>query len=497
MVQQRGGSDRGAWGWAAVGFLGAVALYATVRHGFWPAVLLFGLEVAHPWLGPFWAFLTGAVDDARDWLAPFKRFPGALLGIVLLFVGLALGLYAPGSVAWLGGGVAASVSFIAQAAPYVIFFTLTPSIVSTIRSGGAGRFALEVNVAYVLTTVLAGLLAAILVVPIFGLPIVGGGASGDASGGSRDLLELAFSSTAFIAIFVAVGLALMMHGFRLEGLNDAVGFVGGKVIELLGDLLKILLPLILLALGVFIPTRVSTAVDRAREAGELDGVGWAGQLDASTAYFAAVGVMVALLAVWLVGFAVAVVRYTKFSMRAFFKDYFLDVYAYAWATASSSATIPINLERAGSGLKVRRSVREFIIPLGATVNLDGTMIGGIVTACVASQMVGYAPSFLDLLYLLVPLTIITIGVPGVPGGLAIVAAPIMVDLLPLPPGTGAAFTAVFVGFNLGLSDMFRTGVNSCDNGLLARFFEYRYDRAYARKGVADVSASASPTASSG
>jgi len=183
---------------------------------------------------------------------------------------------------------------------------------------------------------------------------------------------------------------------------------------------------------------------------------------------------------------VAVMRYTRFSLKRFFNEYFIDVYSYAWATASSSATIPINLERTGAVLGVRSSISKFVIPLGATVHLDGTIIGGMVTAVVAAQLVGYTPTVLDMLYILIPLTIITVGVPGIPGGLAAVGGPIMAQLLPLPPGTQAAFTAIFIGFNIGLSDQFRTGVNSIGNGVICRLFEFWYPTKFAKKGVADT-----------
>ncbi|HLE48151.1 MAG TPA: hypothetical protein VI818_07640, partial [Candidatus Thermoplasmatota archaeon] len=59
-------------------------------------------------------------------------------------------------------------------------------------------------------------------------------------------------------------------------------------------------------------------------------------------------------------------------------------------------------------------------------------------------------------------------------------------LLPLPPGTQAAFLAIFIGFNIGLSDQFRTGVNSIGNGVICRLFEFWYPTKFAKKGVADT-----------
>lgn len=457
----------------SVTFLTTLAVVLFLFFGKWWGFFLVFIEILYPYLKPAWDGLGASTDAMRAAVAPYKRFPGALVGIPLLFVGLALGVWAPETVQWLGDGVNGVVTFIADSAPLVIFFTLTPAIAGTLATGKAGKFALWVSVAYILATIAAGLLSILLVVPIFGVRWAGEGATGVTAPLER-LGELAFTSGAFLAIFMAVGLGLMIHGLRLRGLFEATQFVGGKVIELLGDVLKILLPLILFALGVFIPTKIAAGINKAREGGTFQGSGWAGDLTPEFGYFVAIGVLVLILAAWILAFGLGVMRYTRLPISVFFRDYFLDVYSYAWSTSSSSASIPINLERTGNALRVRRQIREFIIPLGATVNLDGTMMGGIVTGVVAAQMVGYTPTVLDLLILLIPLTIITVGVPGIPGGLAAVAAPVMANLLPIPPGTEQTFTAIFIGFNIGLSDQFRTGVNTVSNGILARLFEHWY-----------------------
>lgn len=463
----------------ALAFLTGLSVLLFLQYGIWWGFLLVLLDLFRGPLLPAWQASDAAVESVRRFLAPLKRLPGALIGLPLLFVGLGLGVWAPSTVQWLGDGVSVVVRWIAQSAAYIIFFTLTPALVGTLASGRAGKFALWVNLAYIFATVAAGLLAILFVVPIFGVRLVGAGA-GTAATPGQSILQLAFTSPAFLAIFTSVGLGLMIHGMGLRGIHTATQFIGGRLIELLGDLLKIALPLVLFSLGVFIPTGISRGIRKAEEGGVFEGSGWVGDLTPEAGYFVAIAVLVLILAAWILGTAIPVMRYTGLPLRAFFRDYFLDVYSYAWATASSSATIPINLERTGNALKVRRSIRDFIVPLGATVNLDGTMMGGIVVAVVAAQMVGYTPTVLDLLLLLLPLTIITIGVPGIPGGLAAVAAPVISDLLPLPPGTEPTFQLIFIGFNIGLSDQFRTGVNTVSNGVLARLFEHWYPTRFAR-----------------
>jgi Na+/H+-dicarboxylate symporter len=475
----------------AIVFLGIIALYVAIRYRFYLLAPLVVLEIMYTLLRPTWASLDALVDAGRLRLGPAKKIPSALIGLPLLFLGLFLGAFYERSVLWLANGVDAVVSQIASVAPYVIFFTLTPAIASTLVTGRAGKFAVWVTGAYATLTLLAGLLAVLIVVPLFGVRLYGPGAPG-APAVQSNLLELLFTSNAFLAIFAAVGTALMIHGLGLPGLFATTRFFGGKLVDLLGDLLKILLPLILFALGAFIPTELARGIDRARAAGSPEGAGWVGNFDIASAYFVAVGALVLILGIWIFGQAAIVMRYTKFPFVKFLRDYFGDVYLYAWSTASSSATIPLNLERTGSGLRVRQNVREFIIPLGATVHLDGTMIGGMVTSVVAAQLVGYTPTVLDLFYVLIPLMVVTVGAPGIPGGLAIVGGPVIANLLPLPPGTQVAFTAIFVGFNIGLSDQFRSGVNATGNGVLCRLFEYWYPRKFALPGSEEARGLPSP-----
>ncbi len=466
---------------AAIVFLAILAVFVAAAYQFYLFIPLVVLELLYSVLRPTWNAMDASVDALRQRLGPAKKLPSALIGLPLLFLGIFLGVFYEGSVLWLAQGVRVVVSNISSIAPYVIFFTLTPSIASTLTTGRAGKFAAWVTGAYVMLTLIAGALAILIVVPLFGVRLYGPGAAG-APAVQADVLNLFFGSPAFLAIFAAVGGALMIFGLGLPGLFSTTKFFGGKLVDLLGDLLKILLPFILFALGSYIPTELSRGIERARLAGSLEGAGWVSNFSVAEAYFIAVGALVIILTVWILGGAFAVMRYTKFPFSKFLRDYFADVFLYAWSTASSNATVPLNLERTGSGLRVRQSIREFIIPLGATVHLDGTMIGGMVTAVVAAQLVGYTPTVLDLLYVLVPLMVVTVGAPGIPGGLAIVGGPVIANLLPLPPGTQAAFTLIFVGFNIGLSDQFRTGVNATGNGVLCRLFEYWYPRKFAQPG---------------
>src|SRR5207249_7953247 len=91
-----------------------------------------------------------------------------------------------------------------------------------------------------------------------------------------------------------------------------------------------------------------------------------------------------IVACWVAGYSVG----------RFVREYLAYVYPFAWATSSSAASIPVNLERTAA-LGVRKEVRDFVVPLGATVNLDGAIIAVFLITPMASMLVGYTPSFVD------------------------------------------------------------------------------------------------------
>lgn len=399
-----------------------------------------------------------------------------LLGVVLFIVGLALGTYLPDRVGFLGDAVKGGIGVLAALAPFIIFFTLTPAIGGLIRLGEARRFAGSVILVYTATTTVAGLWALTSMSLLFGLSFTGEAATlGEAVGrmvGQFQVLML--HSDAMAAIFLAV-----VAGFfaaKSDAFNTPFRLVASGI-ERLGEGLIYVLPALLFMFGAALPVLIGDAAARAAEAGAEGGtVAGLGPLGA---YFLVIALIAALLVPWVIAFALIVRRVTGMSLREYFAEHFAYVYPFAFASASSVATIPINLERTGKGLGVRQEVREFIVPLGATVNMDGTMVGAVVITVVTAMLMGYQPSVVDLLFTIVPLVIVTVGVPGIPGGLGIVVAPILADMLPLPPGTELAFFGVWVAFSIGLGDNIRTGVNVTDDALISRLFDHWFGHEFA------------------
>ena len=127
--------------------------------------------------------------------------------------------------------------------------------------------------------------------------------------------------------------------------------------------------------------------------------------------------------------------------------------SFAFSTASSNATLPVTLETTEHKLGVHNSIASFTIPLGATINMDGTAImQGVATAFIA-QAYGVEIGPTGYLMVVVTATLASIGTAGVPGvGLIMLAMVLRQVNLPVEG----------IGLILGvdrLLDMVRTAVN--------------------------------------
>ena len=129
------------------------------------------------------------------------------------------------------------------------------------------------------------------------------------------------------------------------------------------------------------------------------------------------------------------------------------VMAYAFSTSSSNATLPITLETVEHRIGVKNEIAAFTVPLGATINMDGTAImQGVATVFIAGAF-GVELGLSDYLLVILTATLASIGTAGVPGvGL------IMLALVLQQVGLPVEGIALIIGVDR-LLDMMRTAVN--------------------------------------
>ena len=143
------------------------------------------------------------------------------------------------------------------------------------------------------------------------------------------------------------------------------------------------------------------------------------------------------------------------------------VWAFAFSTASSGATLPITLRTVEKRLGVPKSVAGFAVPLGATVNMDGTAImQGVATVFIA-QVYGIDLTATQLLMVILTATLASIGTAAVPGvGL------ITLSLVLTQAGLPVEGVALIIGVDR-LLDMIRTAVNVTGDATVATIVAYR------------------------
>ncbi|SEH07545.1 dicarboxylate/amino acid:cation symporter [Candidatus Venteria ishoeyi] len=164
-------------------------------------------------------------------------------------------------------------------------------------------------------------------------------------------------------------------------------------------------------------------------------------------------VMVAALGLHAIGtFSLLLSLVGRLSPWLFFNK-IRAILAFAFSTASSNATIPITLRTVESRLGANNSVASFTVPLGATINMDGTAImQGVATVFIAS-VYGVDLSMNDYLTVILTATLASIGTAGVPGVGLIMLAMVLGEV-----GLPTEGIALIIGVDR-LLDMIRTAVN--------------------------------------
>lgn len=163
-------------------------------------------------------------------------------------------------------------------------------------------------------------------------------------------------------------------------------------------------------------------------------------------------VMLALVIQCLGVYQILLKVFTGLNPIRFIKK-FLPVMGFAFSTATSNATIPLSIDTLERKMGVSRRISSFTIPLGATINMDGTSIMQGVAVVFIAQAYGIALTPMDYLTVIATATLASIGTAGVPSvGLVTLSMVLTSVSLPIEG----------IGFIMGIDrilDMSRTAVN--------------------------------------
>ncbi|MED1562371.1 sodium:glutamate symporter [Alkalihalobacillus alcalophilus ATCC 27647 = CGMCC 1.3604] len=360
-----------------------------------------------------------------------------LAGII---IGILIGLFAPDFIIRLL--ITFKVlfgSFITFIIPFIILFFIASGVAGLGKSSGK-LVGSTVSISFV-STILAGVLAFLVAVNV--IPLLSA-TNQELVSGSALLPYLELEIAPLMGVMTALMMAFVfgigvtkVKGQWLKNIFDE----GKNIVELV--IAKIIIPLL--------PFYI---------AGIFAEMGSEGTVFTTLQVFGVVLLMVIILHwVWLmIQYTIAGIM-TKQNPFTILKK-MLPAYFTALGTMSSVATIPVTL-RSIKQTKVRESIANFGIPLGASIHLSGSMI--TITLCATAVMMmlpGLAiPSFIEMIPVIIMLGLVMVAAPGVPGGAVMAALGVLTSML--------GFTEAAIGLMIALymaQDSFGTAANVTGDG---------------------------------
>jgi len=329
----------------------------------------------------------------------------------------------------------------------LVFFSLTSGVSSLDKNLSLGRIAGKTLGLYLITTAIAisiGLSIAVFLNPGNNLDLQTSTLlSIPESPNIKDIILNIIPSNPIQAMadgnMLQIIVFSILVGIAIRGLGDSVKIIKDVVSNITDIVLKLVMYIINIApYGVFCLMSVLFAEKGLTVLGDL-----------SFYFFIVVS---ALLIHGFLTYSVLLILFAKINPFSFF-DKVKSLMIFAFSTSSSNATIPVTLKTVIDNIGVNRKVASFTVPLGATINMDGTAImQGVATVFIANA---YSIDLLltDYLMVILTATLASIGTAGVPGvGLIMLAMVLNQVGLPVE-GIG-----LIIGVDR-LLDMLRTVVN--------------------------------------
>jgi proton glutamate symport protein len=257
-----------------------------------------------------------------------------------------------------------------------------------------------------------------------------------AAGDNSKMLQIIFFAILFsLALVLVPGEKTKLVKDFFDGLND--------VILKIVDLIMRFAPIGVLAL------MAALVVD------------FSGDADIFTALGMYMITVIAGLMVLIVGFYPFLMRvFTRTRIRDFIRG-ILPAQLVAFTTSSSAATLPVTLKQVIGELKVPKPIANFVLPVGVTINMDGTSCYQAIAAVFIAQVFGIDLTIIQQLTIVLTATLASIGTPGIPSG-SIVMLIIVLNSVGLP----IEGLALILGVDRPL-DMLRTVVNITGDSTVA------------------------------
>ena len=409
---------------------------------------------------------NGTKKGALDWYFKSNLLARILTGLVLgAIVGIILGFF-PGSVK----PFVDNSRFFGDLFIRLLKMIVVPVILFSLVSGAAsiapsrlGRVGVKIIIYYLITSLVAvfiGLVLANIFQPGAGMNIVGDAALKGKAAEAPSLAQIFLNiipTNPFESLMKGDVLPIIffavVFGLSLSFVKDSKNTTLAKGADTLFDvtnaaaetMYKVVGGIMQYApIGVFVLIASVFAQQGAKALGPLFMVTLVVYLGL---IIHLIGVYGGILSVYKLGF----IRFLKGANEAMIT---------AFVTRSSGGTLPVTLRVSEENLGVPRSISSFTLPLGATINMDGTAIYLGVCAMFIGFATGHPLSFNQQLVVMITATLASIGTAGVPGAGAIMLLMVLESVgLKVEAGTAvAAAYAMILGID-ALLDMGRTSLN--------------------------------------
>ncbi|MFK4765750.1 dicarboxylate/amino acid:cation symporter [Desulfobaculum sp. SPO524] len=341
--------------------------------------------------------------------------------------------------------------FIFYTVPLVIIAFIAPSI-TRLQNNANRMLGAGASIAY-LSAVGAATMACVagyLIIPHLSVPT--------AVAGLRELPEITFQlnippiMSVMTALVTAIILGVTVLWTKAEGFKKGL-------FEFEAIMLKVIQKMVIPVLPLFIATTFAA-------------LAYEGSLTKQLPVFLKVIVLVLLgHAIWLtVMYTIAGIISGRNPIEVI--KHYGPAYLTAVGTMSSAATLPVALRCAGKSKVLSKDTSEFMIPLGATIHLCGSVLTETFFAMTISLMLyGHLPTFGTMFLFIILFGVFAIGAPGVPGGTVMASLGIVVGVLQFDPAGVALLVAVFA-----LQDSFGTACNVTGDGAIALMLEGLFNK---------------------
>ena len=376
-------------------------------------------------------------------------FSGLLFGSIISSFGLEsnqyIKVYLIDGFLYIGGQI--FISLLKLMVVPLVFFSLTSGVSSFDKNLSLGRIAGKTLVLYLTTTAIAisiGLTLAVLFNPGNNLDLETSiSLSIPESPNIKDIILGIIPSNPIKAMadgnMLQIIVFSILFGIAIRSLGDSVKLIKDAVNSITEIVLKLVMFIINTApFGVFCLMSVLFAEKGLTVLGDL------------SFYF-----FIVVSALFLHGFltySLFLILFVKVNPFKFFNK-IKSLMLFAFSTSSSNATIPVTLKTVVDNIGVNRKIASFTVPLGATINMDGTAImQGVATVFIANAY-SIDLLFVDYLMVILTATLASIGTAGVPGVGLIMLAMVLNQV-----GLPVEGIALIIGVDR-LLDMLRTVVN--------------------------------------